>query len=180
VKTAVAGLTAHAAEYSGGNDHHVGLLEIKLDTTINDNTVTVDGKFGLWDWSDNLDDQYDGSIDFVVVADLLPATASPPHGDLSITSMEVNQVVQFFRTASFLDPANVRPDNSIFLIARKNTGVRVYLDWASSAGLPPIARLTGQLTVETSGGIVTQKRTLQVVTLWSICNESYAARSAEP
>jgi hypothetical protein len=154
VNTAVAGLTGYAAEYSGGNDHHVGLLEIKLDTTINDNTVTVDGRFGLRDWSGNWDDEYDGSIDFVVVADLVPVGAPPPRGDLSVTGMELNQAVQFFRSASFLDPGNVRPDNSIFLIARKNTGVRVYVDWDSSAGLPPIANLTGQLTVETSGGTV--------------------------
>jgi hypothetical protein len=154
VNTAVAGLTGYAAEYSGGNDHHLGLLEIKLDTTINDNTVTVDGRFGLRDWSGNWDDEYDGSIDFVVVADLVPAGTPPPRGDLSITDMELNQAVQFFRSASFLDPANVRPNNSIFLIARKNTGVRVYVDWDSSAGLPPITNLTGQLTVETSGGTV--------------------------
>jgi hypothetical protein len=154
VNTAVAGLTGYAAEYSGGNDHHVGLLEIKLDTTINDNTVTVDGRLGLRDWSGNWDDEYDGSIDFVVVADLVPVGAPPPRGDLSVNGMELNQAVQFFLSASFLDPGNVRPDNSIFLIARKNTGVRVYVDWDSSAGLPPIANLTGQLTVETSGGTV--------------------------
>lgn len=154
VKSAVAGLSGYAAEYSGGNDHHIGLLEVKLDTTINDNTVTVDGRFGLRDWSGNWDDEYDGSIDFVVVADLVPIGDPPPRGDLSVTGMELNQAVQYFRTAGFLDPANVRPDNSIFLIARKNTGVRVYVDWDSAAGLAPIANLTGQLTVKTSGSTV--------------------------
>lgn len=154
VNTAVAGLTGYAAEYSGGDDHHLGLLEIKLDTTINDNTVTVDGRFGLRDWSGNWDDEYDGSIDFVVVADLVPITNPPPRGDLTVAGMELNQAVQFFRSAGFLDPGNARPDNSIFLIARKNTGVRVYVDWDSSAGLPPITNLTGQLAVETSGGTV--------------------------
>ena len=114
VQSAVAGLSGYAAEYSGGNDHHIGLLEVKLDTSINDNTVTVDGRFGLRDWSGNWDDEYDGSIDFVVVADLAPIGAPPARGDLSITGMELNQAVQFFRAASFLDPANVRPDNSIF------------------------------------------------------------------
>ncbi len=154
VTSAIAGLSGYAAEYSGGNDHHVGLLEIKLDTSINDNTVTVDGRFGLRDWSGNWDDEYDGSIDFVVVADLAPIGAPPPRGDLSIAGMELNQAVQFFRTSGFLDPANVRPDNSIFLVARKTTGVRVYVDWDSSAGLAPITNLTGQLTVNTSGGTV--------------------------
>jgi hypothetical protein len=46
------------------------LLEIKLDTSINDITVTVNGRFGLRDWSGDWDDEYDGSIDFVVLADL--------------------------------------------------------------------------------------------------------------
>jgi hypothetical protein len=141
VKSAVAGLTGYAAEYSGGNDHHLDLLEIKLDTTIDDNTVTLDGKFGLRDWSRRWDDEYDGNIDFVVVADLAVGTAPPPRGDLAITCMELNQAVRFFRSVSFLDPANVRPDNSIFLIARKNTGVRVYVDRDSSAGLPPNHKL---------------------------------------
>jgi len=152
VKSAIAGLSGYAAEYSGGNDHHLGLLEIKLDTSINDNTVTVDGRFGLRDWSGNWDDEYDGNIDFVVIADLEDIGVPPPRGDLSIQGMELNQAVQFFRAARFLDPANVRPDNSIFLIARKTTGVRVYVDWDSSAGLAPIANLTGQLSVTTSGG----------------------------
>src|SRR5690242_10573750 len=111
VNTAVAGLAGYAAEYSGGNDHHLGLLEIKLDTAINDNTVTVDAKFGLRDWSGDWDDQYDGNIDFVIVADLEPVGAPPPRGDLSIIGMELNQAVQFFRSGSFLDPGNVRPDN---------------------------------------------------------------------
>ena len=94
--------------------------------TIAQNTVTVDGTFGLRDWSGNWDDAYDGNIDFVVVAELQPVTAPPPRADLTITGMEANQATQFFRSSSFLDPANVRPDNSIFLIARKDTGIRVY------------------------------------------------------
>src|SRR5262249_3373421 len=85
VNSATAGLSGYSAEYSGGNDPHVGLLEIKVDPAINDNTVTVNGTFGLRDWSDNWDDQYDGNIDFVVVADLVSATAPPPRGDLIIT-----------------------------------------------------------------------------------------------
>jgi hypothetical protein len=140
------------AEYSGGDDHHLGQLQVKLDTTVNDNTVTVNGTFGLRDWSGNWDDEYDGNIDFVVVADLQSATAPPPRGDLTITGMEFIQAVQYYRSSGFLDPANVRPDNSIFLIARKNSGIRVYVDWDSSAGLPPITNLTGQLVV-TNGAV---------------------------
>src|SRR5580700_6524181 len=70
VTAATAGLAGYLAEFSGGNDHNVGRLEITLDTTIAQNTVTVDGAFGLRDWSGNWDDAYDGNIDFVVVAEL--------------------------------------------------------------------------------------------------------------
>src|ERR1700685_4038285 len=77
VNTAVAGLNGYFAEFSGQNDHNFGLLEVKLDTTINENTVTVNGTFGLRDWSGNWDDEYDGNIGFVVVADLVSATAPP-------------------------------------------------------------------------------------------------------
>jgi hypothetical protein len=150
VVSAVAGLAGYLAEFSGGNDHHVGQLEIKLDTQINDNTVTVTGTFGLRDWSGNWDDQYDGNIAFAVLADLQSATAPPPRGDLIIQGAEFNQAVQYFRSETYLDPAHQMPDNSIWLVANKNTGVRVYVDWDASAGLPPITNLTGSLTVRTT------------------------------
>jgi hypothetical protein len=150
VRAATAGITGYLAEYSGGNDHHVGRLEIRLDTTIAADTVTVTGTFGVRDWSGNWDDAYDGNIGFAVIAELEPVTSLPPRGDLTITGMELNQAAQYFRSDRFLDGANIRPDNSIFLIERKNTGVRVYVDWDSSAGLPPIAHLSGELVV-TSG-----------------------------
>ena len=150
VASATAGLVGYLAEFSGGNDHHVGQLEIRVETQIQDNTVTVNGTFGLRDWSGNWDDQYDGNIAFVVLADLQPVTAPPPRGDLIIQGTEFNQAVQFFRSSTFLDPAHQMPDNSIWLVANKNTGVRVYVDWDSSAGLPPITNLTGALIVTTT------------------------------
>jgi hypothetical protein len=155
VTAATAGLAGYLAEFSGGNDHNVGRLEITLGTTIAQNTVTVDGAFGLRDWSGNWDDAYDGNIDFVVVAELESATAPPPRPDLTITGIETVQAIQFFRSSGFLDPANVRPDNSVFLIARKDTGICVYTDWDSSLGLPPIQQLTGQLTVNNGTTTVT-------------------------
>jgi hypothetical protein len=169
VRTATAGLAGYVAEYSNNDDHHLGRLEIRLDTTVLANTVTVDGRFGVRDWSGDWDDEYAGAIDIVVVAELEAVTEPPPRGDLIITGMELNQAVQHFRSTRFLDPANARPDNSIFLIARKNTGVRVYVDWDSTAGLPPIANLTGELIVSTGastrtltpinpGGSITPKR----------------------
>jgi hypothetical protein len=68
---------------------------------------------------------------------------------LTIEGAEFNQAVQFFRSSTYLDPAHQMPDNSIWLVANKNTGVRVYVDWDASGGLPPISQLTGSLTVNT-------------------------------
>src|SRR6266566_36832 len=117
VKAGAAGLAGYTIAFRGG-DHHVG----RLEAAINANTVTVNASLGLRDWSGNWDDQYDGTVDFAVVAELQSATAPPPRTDLIITDVELNQAVQFFRSDRFLDPANARPDNSIFLIARKNAG----------------------------------------------------------
>lgn len=172
VLRATAGLGGYSVAYSGG-DHHVGRIEVRFGTTVNDNTVTVEARFGLRDWSGNWDDDYDGTVEFVVLAELEAATATPPRPDLTITGTEFNQAVQFFRATTYLDPANVQPDNSIWLVARKNTGVRVYTDWDSDAGLPPISHLTGSLTVQTSsttltlnpinpGGLITPLRDAQI------------------
>src|SRR5262249_11553034 len=114
------------------------------------NTVTVTATLGLRDWSGNWDDNYQGRVDFVVLVDLAPITASPPRGDLQITGMEVNQAVQFFRASTYLDSASAQPDNSIAPVAGKGTGVRVYVDYDAGAGLPPISNMTGQLTVRTA------------------------------
>jgi hypothetical protein len=155
VVSAVAGLTGYLTEFSGNNDHHVGRIDIRLDTEINGNTVTVSGHFGLRDWSGSWDDDYDGVINFTVLANLSPATAPPPRGDLAIVGMELNQATQFFRTNRFLDGGNVRPDNSVFLIEGKNTGVRVYVDYDASSGLPLISVLSGELVVSNGSGSTT-------------------------
>jgi hypothetical protein len=155
VISAVAGLAGYMTEFSGGDDHHVGKIEVRLDTEIGGDAVTVTGRFGLRDWSGDWDDNYDGLIGFTVIAELESATAPPARGDLAITGMEFNQATQFFRAARFLDPANVRPDNSIFLIEGKNTGVRVYVDYDSSSGLPTISTLSGELIVSNGFGSTT-------------------------
>lgn len=155
VTSAVAGLSGYLAEFASHDDHHIGRLDIRLDTSINANTVTVDGHFGLRDWSGNWDDAYDGVIDFVVLADLVPVSEPPPRGDLTITGMEANQATQFFRADQYLDPANAHPDNSIFLIESKNTGVRIFVDWDQSAGLPPITSLGGELVVTNGATSIT-------------------------
>jgi len=155
VVSAVAGMTGYLAEFSGGDDHHVGLLDIRLSTEILGNTVAVTGSFGLRDWSGDWDDNYDGAIEFVVLADLTSATAPPPRGDLSITGVELNQATQFFRANRYLDLPNAHPDNSVFLVDGKNTGVRVYVDYDASSGLPPIAALSGELVISNGTGSTT-------------------------
>ena len=154
VTTAVAGLSGYTIGYSG-DDHHVGKIDIRINATINANTVSVEAHLGLRDWSGDWDDNYNGTVEFVLLVDLESATATPPRGDLLTTDMEFNQAVQFFRANSYLDPANVQPDNAIWLVARKNTGVRVYTDWDQTAGLTPINQLTGNLIVQTSSTMLT-------------------------
>jgi hypothetical protein len=148
VESAAVGITGYALGFAG-DDHHVGRLELRADATTNDNVVIVDATLGVRDWSDDWDDAYQGTVDFVVVADLEPIGEPPPRPDVLITGLELNQAVQFFRAASYLDSAHALPDNAIWLVARKNTGVRVYVDYDASAGLPPISNLTGNLEVRT-------------------------------
>ena len=155
VTAAVAGLTGYLTEFGSNDDHHIGQLEVRLETEVEADVVTVTGRFGLRDWSGNWDDPYDGTIDFVVLAELEATTDPPPRGDLAITGMEFNQATQFFRASRYLDPVNAHPDNSVFMIDGKNTGVRVFVDWDSTAGLPPIAQLTGQLVVTNAAGSTT-------------------------
>ena len=154
VQRAVAGLVGFSSGFRG-DDHHLGNLNLRLDTAIDDDVVNVSVTYGLRDWSGNWDDDYHGVIQFVVLADLVPITAPPPRGDISIVDMELNQAIQFFRSDQHLDAANARPNNSIPLIARKDTGVRLYVDYDATSGLPVINSLSGTLEVRTSIGSTT-------------------------
>src|SRR5262249_5855166 len=87
VLSAVEALSGYGTEFSGGNDHHVGQITVQVGTTINANTVTVNGTFGLRDWSGDWDDAYDGNIDCVVLAELEDPSTSPPRNDLLITGV---------------------------------------------------------------------------------------------
>jgi hypothetical protein len=70
VTQATAILTGFSAEYSGGNDHHLGRLQITTNVTnITGASVIVNIQFGLRDWSGNWDDQYDGQVFFSVIAE---------------------------------------------------------------------------------------------------------------
>ena len=51
-------------------DHHLGNLEIRLNTAFIISTlVRVTVVFGLRDWSGEWDDKYEGTINFAVVAE---------------------------------------------------------------------------------------------------------------
>jgi hypothetical protein len=152
---AVAGLSGYFAEYSQHNDHHLGQLTVQLDTAINSDTVTVTGTFGLRDWSGDWDDEYDGNIECVVLADLTDPSQQPPREDVLITGVEVNQAVQYFRSSTYLDPASALPDNAIRPVARKNTGIRVYVDYEPDGSLAPISNLTGGLVIQNEVTTVT-------------------------
>ena len=146
VDKAVAAVRGYQVGFAG-EDHHVGLLEVAVDTAIDQNTVTVNGRLGCRDWSGTWDDDYGGSIQVSVLAELVSITEPPPRGDLQILDLEINQATQFFRSAEHLDSGNVRPDNSIPLVAGKSTGVRAYVDYDATSGLPTIANLSGELVI---------------------------------
>ncbi len=151
VDKAAVGLLGYSVEFGDNNDHNFGRCEIRVEATITANVVTVTSTLGLRDFSGDWDDDYLGSVDFAVLADLVSATAPPPRNDMVIVDMEANQAVQFFRAAAFLDAASVLPDNAIRLVANKATGLRVYVDYDAFSGLPVVSHLTGQMTVNTGG-----------------------------
>jgi len=70
VTQATAILNGFVAEYSGGNDHHFGQLNVQLSVgAISGVSVAVTVELGLRDWSGNWDDQYDGQVFFTVVGE---------------------------------------------------------------------------------------------------------------
>lgn len=168
VLRATAGITGYSARYDDG-DHHLGRITVELSARVNpddDTQVIVSGVFGLRDWSNEWDDDYSGNLQYVVLADLegvAPPQPGQPRGDLVIVDAEISQVIQHFRSAEHLDSANVFPDNSIRLVARKPTAVRLYVDYDATSGLPAIANLTGTLDVTSAGGATTALAPLESI-----------------
>src|SRR5262249_15654197 len=134
VRQAVAILKGTSFGFSPTDDHHLGMVNVRLSTSIDDDVVTVEGTLGVPHWSGEWDDDYEGNILFVLLADL--ETGFVP-SNASITGVEHNQTIQFFRSS--LDPATAQPDNSIGLIAGKNTILRVYVDTQADPARPTIA-----------------------------------------
>lgn len=70
VTTFTALLTGFSAEFSNGNDHHLGNLNVQLNAALlNPTTVRVTATFGLRDWSGDWDDNYDGQVFFTVIGE---------------------------------------------------------------------------------------------------------------
>lgn len=72
VTQAMAILTGFIAEFSNGDDHHLGQLDVQVIVPsggVNATNVTVNVTYGLRDWSGNWDDRYDGQVFFAVIAE---------------------------------------------------------------------------------------------------------------
>jgi len=70
ISQAAAILTGFSASFSPSDgDHHLGDLDIRLNTAVTGSTVRVTAMFGLRDWSGNWDDKYEGQIFFAVIGE---------------------------------------------------------------------------------------------------------------
>jgi hypothetical protein len=71
VTQATAILTGFTVEFSHGDDHHLGQLDVQVMVTgaPSGANVPVQIVYGLRDWSGNWDDQYDGTIFFAVIGE---------------------------------------------------------------------------------------------------------------
>ncbi len=72
VSQAAAFLSGFNVEFSNGDDHNFGLLDVQVRVPgggIAGSKVQVQVTYGLRDWSGDWDDEYDGQIFFTVVAE---------------------------------------------------------------------------------------------------------------
>src|SRR5215204_2381499 len=72
VTQATAILTGFDVAYSPREDHHLGNLEVRLDADIDrlaPRRVNVVATYGLRDWTEEWDDDYEGEVFFTVVAE---------------------------------------------------------------------------------------------------------------
>lgn len=72
VTQAAAILRGFDVAFSPKSDHHLGKLEVTLEAEIDSlapQRVNVDVTYGLRDWSNDWDDNYEGEVRFSVVAE---------------------------------------------------------------------------------------------------------------
>lgn len=70
VTQATSVLTGTEFGFSPRNDHHLGEVDIKVDANIIGNIVRVTATLGVRDWSGDVDDDYEGTVHFAVLAEL--------------------------------------------------------------------------------------------------------------
>ena len=71
VSKAIAILTGADFGFSPNDDHHLGMVDLKVDTNVLGNQVTVTATLGVRDWSNGWDDDYEGTVHFAVIAELV-------------------------------------------------------------------------------------------------------------
>ena len=71
VAQATAILTGADFGFSPNDDHHLGVVDLKVDATFLGPVVTVTATLGVRDWSDNWDDDYEGAVHYAVIAELV-------------------------------------------------------------------------------------------------------------
>jgi hypothetical protein len=70
VAQATAVLTGTEFGFSPRDDHHLGEVDIKVDSTVLGTTVRVTATLGVRDWSGDVDDDYEGTVFYAVLAEL--------------------------------------------------------------------------------------------------------------
>jgi hypothetical protein len=141
VSWAIAGITGTNFGYSNHDDANLESVAVRLETSVDDDTVTVAGSLSVGHFSSD----YEGNLEFVLLVAL--ELSSPPR-PVTITGVEFNQAIQYFRSST---GQFARPDNSIPLIAEKNTMVRVYSDTSEDPNIVGVTALAGSLEILDTG-----------------------------
>lgn len=69
VRQAVALLTGTDFGFSPRDDHHLGMVDVRVSSSVSGANVTVTATLGVRDWSGNVDDDYEGTVHFAVIAE---------------------------------------------------------------------------------------------------------------
>ena len=70
VTRATAVLTGTDFGFSPRDDHHLGMVDVRVDSAVLGSTVRVTASLGVRDWSGDVDDDYEGTVYFAVLAEL--------------------------------------------------------------------------------------------------------------
>ncbi|MEA2600171.1 MAG: hypothetical protein QOF89_1163 [Acidobacteriota bacterium] len=70
VRQAIALLTGADFGFSPRDDHHLGMVDIRVNSSVSGTNVIVTATLGVRDWSGDVDDDYEGTVYFAVVAEI--------------------------------------------------------------------------------------------------------------